>query len=97
MLSLGAQGAVFGTALIATPKSFAHDYHKRRLVDADGDDTVLTNAFHINWPRGAKVRVLANSVTGGERGDPYSEFEQSSAMKRDGRSICSARSRLCVR
>ncbi len=74
VLALGAQGAVFGTALIATAESFAHDYHKRRLVEADGDDTVLTNAFHINWPRGAKVRVLANSVTGCARGDPYSRI-----------------------
>ena len=71
MLSLGAQGAVFGTALIATPESFAHDYHKRRLIDACDEDSVLTDAFHINWPRGAKVRVLANSVTRGERGNPF--------------------------
>jgi nitronate monooxygenase len=70
-LALGAQGAVFGTALIATDESFAHEYHKRRLVEAASDDTVLTDAFHINWPRGAKVRVLANSVTRGERGDPF--------------------------
>ena len=74
VLSLGAQGAVFGTALIATPESFAHDYHKRRLIDAQHGDTVLTNAFHINWPCGAKVHVLANSVTRGERGDPFSEI-----------------------
>lgn len=72
MLSLGAQGAVFGTALIATPESFAHDYHKQRLIDANDTDTVLTDAFHINWPPGAKVRVLNNSVTRGERGDPFS-------------------------
>lgn len=73
VLSLGAQGAVFGTALIATPESFAHDYHKQRLVDAKIGHAVLTDAFHINWPSGAKVRVLANSVTRGERGDPFSE------------------------
>ncbi len=72
VLSLGAQGAVFGTALIATPESFAHDYHKQRLIDAQEGDTVLTDAFHINWPRGAKVRVLANSVTRGKCGDPFS-------------------------
>jgi nitronate monooxygenase len=72
-LSLGAQGGVFGTALIATSESFAHDHHKRRLVDADGEDTVLTDVFHINWPLGAKVRVLANSVTRGKRGDPFSK------------------------
>lgn len=72
-MSLGAQGGVFGTVLIATPESFAHDYHKQRLVDVDGEETVLTDAFHINWPRGAKARVLANSVTRGERGDPFCE------------------------
>ena len=73
VLSFGAQGAVFGTALIATPQSFAHGYHKQRLIDAQDGDTVLTDAFHINWPPGAKVRALANSVTRGERGDPLSE------------------------
>jgi nitronate monooxygenase len=73
VLSLGAQGAVFGTALIATPESYAHDYHKQRLLDADRTDTVLSDAFHINWPRGAKVRVLASGVTSGERGDPFTE------------------------
>lgn len=71
VLALGAQGAVFGTALIATPESFAHDFHKRRLIDACAEDTLLTQDFHINWPAGAKVRVLANSVTRGERGDPF--------------------------
>lgn len=71
VLSFGAQGALFGTALIATPESYAHDYHKQRLIDAKEEDTLLTDAFHINWPRGAKVRVLANSATRGERGDPF--------------------------
>jgi nitronate monooxygenase len=73
VLSLGAQGAVFGTALIATPESFAHSYHKQRLIAAGPGDTVLTEAFHINWPHGAKVRVLTNSVTRGERGDPFAK------------------------
>jgi nitronate monooxygenase len=75
VLALGAQGAVFGTALIATEESFAHDYHKERLVGAASEDTVLSDAFHINWPRGAKVRVLANSVTRGERGDPSNKTQ----------------------
>ena len=73
VLSLGAQGAVLGTALIATPEAFAHPYHMQRLVEAGDEETVLTDVFHINWPRGAKVRVLANSVTRGERGNPFSE------------------------
>jgi nitronate monooxygenase len=71
VMSLGAQGAVLGTALIATPESFAHDYHRKRLVEASAKDTVLTDVFHVNWPKGAKVRVLKNSVTRGERGDPF--------------------------
>jgi len=70
VLGQGAQAAVLGTALMATEESFAHDYHKQRLVQAQGGDTVLTEDFHINWPRHAPVRVLANSVTRGERGDP---------------------------
>jgi nitronate monooxygenase len=75
-LSFGAQGAVIGTALMATHESFAHSYHKRRLVDASDGDTLLTCDFHINWPAGAKVRVLSNSVTRGERGDPNSGIRE---------------------
>lgn len=71
VLTFGAQGAVLGTALMATHESFAHSYHKERLLGASGSDTVLTDIFHINWPKGAKVRVLSNSVTSGERGDPF--------------------------
>lgn len=71
VMALGAQGGVFGTALMATHESFAHDHHKQRLVSARDGDTRLTEAFHLNWPRGAKVRVLANAVTEGRFGDPF--------------------------
>lgn len=73
VLAQGAQAAVLGTALVATNESFAHAYHKERLVAAQSADTVLTGVFHINWPSGAPVRVLSNSVTRGERGDPFSD------------------------
>lgn len=66
----GAEGVMIGTAFIATEESFAHPYHKQRIVDAGQNDTILTTDFHINWPRDAKVRVLRNSVTNGEYGDP---------------------------
>lgn len=69
-LGWGAQGALIGTAFLATRESFAHDYHKRRIVEAKPGETVHTDAFHINWPRGAAVRVLPNSVTRGKHGDP---------------------------
>lgn len=71
-LALGAQGALIGTAFLATAESFSHDYHKQRIVEARPDTTIRTDAFHVNWPKGAFVRVLPNSVTRGEHGDPFS-------------------------
>ncbi len=71
-LRWGAQGVVIGTGFLATQESFAHDYHKTRIVASEPGDTVHTEAFHINWPKGAAVRVLSNSVTRGEHGDPFS-------------------------
>ncbi|WP_281857204.1 NAD(P)H-dependent flavin oxidoreductase [Litoreibacter halocynthiae] len=62
-LELGAQAVQCGTAFLATYESFAHADHKQRVVDADGDDTVLTDIFVLNWPKGAAVRVIANSIT----------------------------------
>ena len=62
-LSFGAQGVQCGTAFLATAESFAHDYHKQRVVTARGEDTVLTDGFVLNWPKGSVVRVLRNSVT----------------------------------
>ena len=61
-LSLGAQGIHCGTAFLATEESFAHDYHKDRLIAADAADTVYTDAYVLNWPKGAPVRVIRNSM-----------------------------------
>ena len=68
--ALGAQGVMMGTAFIATEESFAHEYHKKRLIGASANDTILTTDFHINWPRNANVRVLKNGVTRGDYGRP---------------------------
>lgn len=62
-LALGAMGIQCGTAFLATDESFAHPYHKDRIVQAKPGDTVLTDVFVLNWPKGAAVRVLQNSVT----------------------------------
>ena len=70
-MALGASGIVLGTALMATEESFAHAYHKQRLLAAGADDTVLTSSFHINWPANAPVRVLKSAVTSGAHGDPH--------------------------
>lgn len=61
-LALGAQGIHCGTAFLATGESFAHDYHKERVVTARAEDTVYTDIFAINWPPHSPVRVIANSV-----------------------------------
>ncbi len=75
-LKAGAKGALIGTAFLATTESFSHDYHKQRIVEAAPGTTVHTDAFHVNWPRGAFVRVLPNSVTRGDHGDPFSGHRQ---------------------
>ncbi len=62
-LALGADGVQCGTAFLASTESFAHDYHKQRLIAAKAGDTVHTDLFAINWPPNAPVRVLRNSVT----------------------------------
>jgi nitronate monooxygenase len=70
-LAAGAQGVVIGTALLASPESFAHDYYKQRLLTARAEDTVLTDVFHISWPIAAKVRVLRNSTTARDRREAF--------------------------
>jgi nitronate monooxygenase len=62
-LALGAQGIHCGTAFLATEESFAHDRHKARVVAAGLHNTVLTDAFAINWPPSSPVRVIANQLT----------------------------------
>lgn len=61
-LAMGAQGIQCGTAFLATPQAFAHDYHKQRVIEATAAQTVLTDIFVLNWPAQAAVRVIANSV-----------------------------------
>ncbi|MBN9310132.1 nitronate monooxygenase, partial [Devosia sp.] len=85
-LSLGAEGIVLGTALLAAEESFAHDHHKHRLLEAKAGDTLLTETFHINWPHGARVRVLASDVTAGKRGREV-EGERVVIGDEDGRPI----------
>jgi len=62
-LALGADGVQCGTAFLASAESFAHDFHKQRIVAAKAGDTVHTDLFAINWPPNSPVRVLRNSVT----------------------------------
>ena len=67
-LTAGADGAVLGTAFLATPEAVqVHDVHKELIVDSDGADTVRTRAFDIvsglPWPEAIGERVYRNSFT----------------------------------
>ena len=55
-LIFGASGIQCGTAFLATDEAFAHPYHKDRVVQAQPGDTVLTDVFVLNWPKGAARR-----------------------------------------
>lgn len=67
--ALGAQGIHCGTAFLATHESFAHEFHKRRVVEATSEQTVHSDIFAINWPPRSPVRTLTNSVTAAHQHD----------------------------
>jgi NAD(P)H-dependent flavin oxidoreductase YrpB (nitropropane dioxygenase family) len=67
VLALGADGAVFGTRLLASRESAAHPSYKQRVVDARAEDTVHTKLYDMGWPDAAH-RVLRTAV--------YEEWER---------------------
>jgi NAD(P)H-dependent flavin oxidoreductase YrpB (nitropropane dioxygenase family) len=61
-LAAGAAGCRMGTRFVVTPESGAHPAYKEAIVRADGDGTVLTDAFRTDWPDTvAEARVLRSS------------------------------------
>jgi NAD(P)H-dependent flavin oxidoreductase YrpB (nitropropane dioxygenase family) len=60
-LAAGAAAVRVGTRFAATAESDAHPEFVRALVEAAGDDTVLTTAFSTGWPD-APHRVLRRAV-----------------------------------
>ncbi len=67
VLALGADGAVFGTRLLASRESAAHPSYKDRIVNARAEDTVHTKLYDMGWPDAAH-RVLRTAV--------YEEWER---------------------
>lgn len=53
-LSLGAAGAVLGTALLRTPEAGTNAEYRKALASADGTETVLTTAFSGKPARGLR-------------------------------------------
>lgn len=67
VLAAGAAGAWLGTPFLGCPESLATEAMRRRVVGADGGDTVTTGAFDMAlgypWPRRFEERVLRNELT----------------------------------
>jgi nitronate monooxygenase len=57
-LALGAQAAQLGTAFVVCPESGAPAVHKKAIVDMDGDETVMTQAFSGKPARGVRNRFI---------------------------------------
>jgi nitronate monooxygenase len=57
-MALGASAAQLGTAFLACPESGAPEAHKRAILAATGDTTIVTRAFS-----GRAARGLANAFT----------------------------------
>lgn len=67
-LAAGADGALVGTAFMATPEMVEiDDVTKAQIVDSDGTNTVFTKSWDVlgglPWPEEIGERVLANSFT----------------------------------
>ncbi|MBH3434312.1 nitronate monooxygenase [Pseudomonas citronellolis] len=83
-LARGAPGVACGSAFLATDESYAHDYHKRCLVEAEAEQTLLTEAFFRTWPMPAPVRVLPNAVTRGDYANLHERRETPVIGEQDG-------------
>ena len=70
VLDAGADGARIGTRLLATPEADVHPAYVDALVEADADDTVITETFGAGWPA-APHRVLRACVEASDA-DPSS-------------------------
>ncbi|GAB3128276.1 nitronate monooxygenase [Tsukamurella serpentis] len=67
VLAAGAQGALIGTALLASPETVGPDYAIPALLKATSADTVYTDVFdkarHQPWPTRWFGRALTNDFT----------------------------------
>lgn len=85
VLAAGAQGALIGTALLASPETEGPEYAKQRVLSAGSADTVYTSVFDVArdqpWPARWGGRAIRNDfsdkwhpgvVTGGQEPQPES-------------------------
>ncbi len=64
-LAAGASAVRVGTRFLAAQESGAHPIYVEALIRARAEDTVLTEAFSVNWPN-APHRVLRSCVEAAE-------------------------------
>jgi nitronate monooxygenase len=57
-MALGAAGILLGTRFVATRESMAPEFWKKSLLEREGDDTTLTDAYSGLW-----LRTLRNVYT----------------------------------
>ena len=63
-LVLGADGVWVGTRLVATPEANVHPDHHRRILEAEGEDTVRSSIFGPEMPDFNPMRLHRNRVVG---------------------------------
>lgn len=61
-LTLGADAVWVGSRMVATREAAVHPEHKRRLVAASGEHTVLSSIFGPEMPSFNPMRVIRNRV-----------------------------------
>jgi nitronate monooxygenase len=58
-LALGATGILLGTRFVATRESMAPEFWKKSLLERDGDETTLTDAYSGLWLRALRNTYFA--------------------------------------
>jgi len=61
IMAMGADAVRVGTRFVTSPESGAHPDYVARLLEAGGDDTVVTEWFDDGWPH-APHRVLRSAL-----------------------------------
>ena len=62
IMSLGADGVMLGSRIVASEEANAHHDYKAALVTSTGSDTVRTSIFGREMPFFNPVRVIANDI-----------------------------------
>jgi NAD(P)H-dependent flavin oxidoreductase YrpB (nitropropane dioxygenase family) len=60
-LEAGADAVACGSAFLAAREADVHPHYLKRLIQAEADDTMLTQLFDVGWPN-APHRVLRNET-----------------------------------